>query len=694
MSSTPPASRGFMVVVGLMLLTTGLAGCMSGSNDQSPQTDARRDCAKRGNGAPRTITSPQLTQDETWGPDPTKRADIAIDLTASPALELNNHTLTIQPCTIVEMVSGGGLTATRPDSTLEILGKEGKEVVIRPANQPGSWGSISLHMTETSGHVIRNATIQNAGTPLAIGSPAGSIRVLELGPRDPVTIDNTTVEDGLNSGIYIGAESGYDQTVDPVGLTFENNTLTNQTHGVELPAILAEHLDAASSYRGNEEADVHVLTSRAMEAKHEWDDLGTPYTIHNPQGRDDPTFAGGLDLRGRLEVGPGTTVAFEKGSQGLTVLGDRGHGSTPGLVALGSVEQRVTFTGADKTPGSWGYIRIVGANTDNAFYNTDFAFGGGLDVGSGGHAEGANLYLDSADYNPGANVQFPGYSVKVFNSQLAFADGEGLHVGEPGSIDLELDHVEFGLNQGHPIAVHPTNLEDLETTFVTGGGSLGGAGELTFLGNKKSTVMVTHGDLPDGELTIPALNAPYEAKFGLTKEGSGVLTLEAGTEIDFRRDEAFRIDRAQSTSGFATLSAQGTASDPIELEGTKATAGHWKGLYFGTGSSANVLEHTQIRHGGSADWTSEICPRSAGVSQAAKPGGNLIVGADCSSQPAGKVLWHSGSSSLHPGTMAGIWANTCDEISAQTTGADQVRYPSFDTADSNPQATDCPPPSN
>lgn len=695
MTGTTSPSPWLCAAVGLLLLTVGLAGCMTDddSGASGPETSG---CPSRGSGSPTEITQQYLSQDTTWSPDSSKRADIVLKGTHS--LALNNHTLTIQPCTIVE-VESHGITATRDASTLEILGTEGKDVLVRGAQQtPGSWTGIELHMASTDGHVLRNATIEHGGAPGAIGAPAGGLVVEELGARDSLTIDNVTVQTSLNAGLHLEPASGFDQTVGPApgfdqttglpNLVFQNNTFTNNTRpGVETEPILAQVLDSASSYEGNDGPGVHIRpTTTHMEGRHVWNDLDVPYTIDGTRGQ----YKGSILLGGQLKVEAGTTVEFERGAGGFTVLGGEGHGHKPGLVSLGEENDRITFTGAIKKAGTWESIRFVGEGTENHISNTDIAFGGGASYATGGHAAGANVFLDA----PTSNAPFSGYTVKVFNSKFTLSGGDGLMVDAPSQIDLQMDHVTFGLNNGHPISVHPSNIEDLETTFVTGAGSLAGAGELTFLANSKPTVMIAQTDLPAGDVTIPALDNPYEAKFGLTKDTAGTLTLPAGTEIQFRHDRGFTVEREQPTGGYATLTAQGTASDPVVLEGTTAQPGHWRGLHVQTGSQANVLEHTKIRHGGSSDWQSETCAGQPQLDSAHAPGGNLIVGDDCANKPNGKVTWLSGSSTQHPSGMAGIWVNDCDEISLVTSGSPQVSYTSFDTTDLRAHSSSCPPATN
>lgn len=667
----------------VLMLTVGLAGCFT--TEDPAETTPASDCPRgeprvsRGSGSPTVVTQQYLTQNERWEPDYSKRADYKVE---SQPLHLNAHRLTIARCTIIEMGEDAGIEAERPGSLLMIEGEPGQEVVIRGANQSaGHWDSISLHLSQQDDHVFKHAVIEHGGGPALL--PNGGITrnpavdVKEISPSRSLTIHNTSVQNTSYQGLWMEPDANAGNVGPGLGLVFENNTFTsNEGVGVATTATLAEVLDPGSVYRGNGGPGIWIMP-RTLEGTHRWEDLGEPYHVWDgPHPAGEPIKVDGL-----LYVQEGATVEFEEGRfAGIVVEGDNPRLQTPGLRALGTSERSVTFTGATKSPGSWGGIRIKAEGSRNVLRHTDISLGGGLPFGQGEGGAGANLALLSGDQQP-----YPGYRVTLQDVLLTFSEDDGLRVGEPASIDLELGDTSFGANDRHPIAVHPDNIEDLAPYYSTT--------KVTFMGNPDPGIAILDNQLPPGQLTFPVLETYYNALEGLTKP-LGELTLPAGTHIKFPKDESLRIDRSTDNGGFATLKAQGTASNPVVLEGTRDTAGFWGGLYFQTGASDNVLEHTRIRNGGAIDWASETCGNAGYYNPSVKQAGNLVIGYDCTGAPDGKVAWKSGSSTKHPPGVAGIWANTCKEITLATQGSPQVSYAGFDTGDPNARLANCPPQSN
>lgn len=682
MTNEPTSPRGLLLLAGLMLLTTSLAGCFSSQNT-TPSTSGpdQSACPSRGSSSPKVVNQNYLTHDTTWKPDPSKSVDVKVK--TSGALHLNGYQLTVKPCTIVEVVEGAGIDATRSDSRLMIVGAPDKEVHLQSAvPQRDHWGPIRLHMSSTSSHVVEHAVIEDGGRSIhGTSSDDGMLQVLNIDESANVRIANVTLRDSFTQGLLLEASSHLDPSSRLPSVEFENNTITdNGQEGVNVDSRLARVLDSRSDYEGNDGHDVHVLPSEGyvnMAGRHVWNPLGVPYTVHTKPDK----FGGGLTVRGQLELRPGTTLAFEEGSDGLDVLGKGPTPQTAGLLALGAPERDVTFTGVTKIPGSWGGIRIRGEHTMNRLEHTDVSFGGGEPTHEvETYQAGANIAL-----LPDPTVSkgfFDGYWVRLQGVTSAFSSGDGLLVGNSSNINLQMSDLEFGLNDEHPMAIGVANVEEVApSTQVLGP-------------QPQGVALLGHAVSPRLDVRIPAIDHHYYAQQGLRNPG-GELTLPAGTHIEFAKGSGFTVEGSSNTAGLAVLKARGTSSDPVILEGATSQPGFWKGVYLGTQSTDNVLEHTKIRHGGSDSWRAKTCGNAAVYNAGIDQGGNLVIGDDCPTGgiPVGKVAWKSGSSTQHPGTMAGIWANECDQIWLKTSGSPQVSYTNFDTGDVNP-GPGCPPQSN
>lgn len=90
----------------------------------------------------------------------------------------------------------------------------------------------------------------------------------------------------------------------------------------------------------------------------------------------------------------------------------------------------------------------------------------------------------------------------------------------------------------------------------------------------------------------------YLANSGISVEEPANLTLQPGVVIKFGSGDDLVV------SAGASLTANGTATDPIVLSGSESTPGFWNGIHFSyTNSTKNLLDHVQVEYagGGSAE---------------------------------------------------------------------------------------------
>ena len=102
-------------------------------------------------------------------------------------------------------------------------------------------------------------------------------------------------------------------------------------------------------------------------------------------------------------------------------------------------------------------------------------------------------------------------------------------------------------------------------------------------------------------MTFPAHDVPYLVPDHVkVHENGGAATIEAGAEFVFEQDAGFAVGKVGVETG--SLTATGTADDPIVFRGRGDSSGYWDGLAFnGSQSLDNKLEHVTISGGGGAD---------------------------------------------------------------------------------------------
>jgi len=102
------------------------------------------------------------------------------------------------------------------------------------------------------------------------------------------------------------------------------------------------------------------------------------------------------------------------------------------------------------------------------------------------------------------------------------------------------------------------------------------------------------------DTTWTAAGSPYLVSGSMRVISTTILTVEAGTLVQFAQGSDLRID--------GRLLAQGNAAQPIHFEGSTAQAGWWYGLSFYGSSSApqssSVLDHVVVADGGRGGYSS------------------------------------------------------------------------------------------
>ncbi len=140
-------------------------------------------------------------------------------------------------------------------------------------------------------------------------------------------------------------------------------------------------------------------------------------------------------------------------------------------------------------------------------------------------------------------------------------------------------------------------------TVVAGGGSNTGGGEVTPPVNTGDDLTAPQVDVSNVactneldssiEATTTLAAGCYVAINGIDVQEPANLTLEPGVIIKFGAGENLRVARGGS------LTARGTADNPIVLTGLEASPGHWNGVLFQYSNSGNnILDHVQVEYAG------------------------------------------------------------------------------------------------
>src|SRR5690606_20249055 len=83
-----------------------------------------------------------------------------------------------------------------------------------------------------------------------------------------------------------------------------------------------------------------------------------------------------VKVRAPLTIEPGVTIAFEQGG-GLII--DDYDTRTGALIAVGTADKPITFTGTTSSPGAWNRIYMDSGDLNNKMHHCIIEFAGGTD---------------------------------------------------------------------------------------------------------------------------------------------------------------------------------------------------------------------------------------------------------------------------------------------------------------------------
>jgi hypothetical protein len=303
-------------------------------------------------------------------------------LCASPAVNVSQGvTLTIQPGVIVQSAGpNGGLSV---NGTLIATGTPTQAITFtRQFTTTSQWLGIQLNGSATASNrsVLDYVSIDHAG----LGSGHGAI---ELRYTDAI-IKHTLVRDGNGHGIYVDTHGL--ANISDVSLQNNNGYAIWFNDGTVNPTF--SRLSAAGNTSGNVVA-LNGFTT--LSGSHVWEFTGLPYLVLRGVG-----VAAGSSL----EIEPGVQVQFEA-NQVLQVFGQ--------LIAAGTPDRPITFTGVVPTPGYWHGLEIDGAPALPGVAQIDYAT---IEYGGFGAATNADI---SVNYG----------QVSVKHSLIQHSLHDGIYIG-------------------------------------------------------------------------------------------------------------------------------------------------------------------------------------------------------------------------------------------------------------------------
>jgi len=274
-----------------------------------------------------------------------------------------------------------------------------------------------------------------------------------------------------------------------------------------------------------------------------WPGLDAPFRIET-----------NINVSAALEINPGAVLEFDSGHT-MSVDPD---GS---LASLGTPELPIFFSGVELIPGFWGGLRFYNSNQPaNELLNTVFQYGGGYYE--------ANVYLTGSTSMPSR--------VKIDNCFFEYSLEYGLSTSGNVIINSFSNNV-LQENETGAAAMDANHVAYLDATS-------------SFSGNVMDVVHIYSGDVYENA-TWPGIDVPYYIDTNVAIEAD--LVILPGTVLEFNNRKTMSVNSTGS------LSANGTAGEPILFTGTEMIPGYWGGLrFYNSNTMANNLSHVIIEYGG------------------------------------------------------------------------------------------------
>ncbi len=286
---------------------------------------------------------------------------------------------------------------------------------------------------------------------------------------------------------------------------------------------------------------------------------------------------------GALTIAAGVVMRFASGTQ----LSVQQGGS---LAAQGTAAKPIILTAKDKTPGFWGGVEFVFANSslnELSYTVIEYAGGGSLK---------ANLGIRGLSSSSG----------RVKLNQVTLRNSS-----------------QFGFGMGDNVAV-----DQFAGVLVTKNGVPGylGANTVAVLGSSSSYVGNTEDAVHVDATTVTTpqtwrrLDAPYRLRDQSTYTVATDLKVEPGTTMKFASGATLYVDQGGS------LNAVGTADAVITFTGEQATPGYWKGIQFIFSNNVkNELRHTVVEYGGAGTGGANVALKGLSTSTARIKMGNVTL---------------------------------------------------------------------
>lgn len=333
-------------------------------------------------------TLPDLFEDEKY---PDYYATSSLQATAG---------LTLSPGVVVEVGADLRLWFSGNSAYLNAEGTTEKNIIFRGIDKvKGSWRLIHIGSNNVN-NKLAYVQIMHTGSATASGQKTAVLVQSNVSAK--LSIKNTSVSLSDGYAIYVDGNNGVFPEFS--NNNFSNNTLAPMRIGAE--ALLGIDKNSVYTDNGIQAIELAAGTNIRFENDGIIKEVGIPYH-----------FLSSAELRSIITFEAGVTCLFNAGLR-LWVTSDGA------IVADGTADDKLTFSGLTESPGAWLGIELASPSTLNIINHGIISYGG--DAGG----RGANIYMFGST---------PGSKLILTNSKVSDSETYGVRRA-PGNAQLTEDN--------------------------------------------------------------------------------------------------------------------------------------------------------------------------------------------------------------------------------------------------------------
>jgi hypothetical protein len=266
-----------------------------------------------------------------------------------------------------------------------------------------------------------------------------------------------------------------------------------------------------------------------------------------------------IGVRAKLTIMPGVVIAFED-KKGM-IINQSGT-----LIARGTEEKKIVFTGKEATKGYWSGIVIASNNPLNELLHVEVNYAGGRQVYPMPH--GASIGVTELGF------------LKLNHTAIQHSSSNGLWVRTSGIIQFANNIFRNNENINITIPIKEAHKLDPETVIEAKNETV-------------NYVQMEGTDLEgDAEIVWRKLQNNVSFKLNENLVIHSPLKIEKGVKIGISPDKYIRILEPGS------LDAKGRSDEPIVFDVFPEGSQKWKGLIVSSSKNTNRLEWVEIKNAG------------------------------------------------------------------------------------------------